>query len=320
MLLTFTSWLAFTVLHLDPAAPAGTMVQFFLYDTIKISVLLAALIFVVAVLRTFIPAGRLRQWMNLPGGGGYVAAALFGAVTPFCSCSSIPIFFALLKAEAPLGVAFSFLITSPLVNEYVVVLMAAFFGWKIALLYTLSGIFLGIICGIIIGRVKLERFLVEDICAPSVCDAAGGGFPRFKDRLVFGYHEALTILRQIWLWVIAGVALGAAIHDLVPQTVIDAIMRTTGIWSVPLATLIGVPLYGSCSAIVPIAVALFQKGIPLGTALAFMMAISALSFPEAIMLRRAMKFELILIFFGVTAAGIMVTGYLFNAVGPFLIQ
>ena len=249
-----------------------------------------------------------------------LAAALFGAVTPFCSCSSIPIFFAFLKTGAPLGVVFSFLITSPLVNEYVVVLMASFFGWKIAVLYTLSGISLGVVCGAVMGRMKLERFLVDDICAPSVCDSEAEVFASFKERLLFGWREAVSILDKIWLWVIAGVALGAVIHNFVPQTAIDALMRSTGIWSVPLATLIGVPLYGSCSAIVPVAVALFQKGIPLGTALSFMMAVSALSFAEAVMLRRALKLELILMFFGITTAGIIVTGYLFNMVGAYLIR
>ncbi len=320
MLLDIATWLVSDVFRLALSTRWGEMAQFFLYDTIKIMLLLLVFIFVIGVVRTFIPADRLKRWMNLPGGGGYVAAALFGAVTPFCSCSSIPLFFAFLKTGAPLGVVFAFLITSPLVNEYVVVLMVAFFGWKIGLLYALSGIFLGIVCGVIIGRMKLERFLVGDIAAPSAYDAAGQGFSSLKERLVFGWREAAGILRKIWLWVMAGVAIGAVIHNLVPQTTIDAIMGSTGIWSVPLATLTGVPLYGSCAAIVPVAVALFQKGIPLGTALAFMMATSALSFPEAVMLRRALKLELILIFFGITTAGIIMTGYLFNAVGAFFIQ
>jgi uncharacterized membrane protein YraQ (UPF0718 family) len=278
------------------------------------------LIFIIGIIRTFIPARRIRQFMTLPGGMGYLAAALFGAVTPFCSCSSIPIFFAFLKAGVPLGVTFSFLITSPLVNEYVFVLMVGFFGWKIALLYALSGILLGIVCGVVLGRMKLEPQLVKDIAEISDPDQDHGSFICFKDRLKFGWSEAMSILKKIWIWVLAGVALGAVIHNYVPQAMIDTVMATTGVWSVPLATIIGVPMYGSCAAIVPVAVVLFQKGVPLGTALAFMMAVSALSLPEAVMLRRAMRLPLILIFFAVTTVGIIVTGYVFNMVQVLLIK
>lgn len=320
MLLDLSKWFAFDVLGLDPASRWGGMVQFFVYDTVKITGLLVVLIFIIGVIRTFIPAQRIRQFMTLPGGLGYVAAALFGAVTPFCSCSSIPIFFAFLKAGVPLGVTFAFLITSPLVNEYVFVLMVGFFGWKIALLYALSGIVMGIICGLVLGRMKLERHLVEDIVVPDGVGQERGVFKRFSDRLKFGWSEAMSILQKIWLWVLAGVALGAVIHNYVPQSMIDAVMATTGIWSVPLATIVGVPMYGSCAAIVPVAVVLFQKGVPLGTALAFMMAVSALSLPEAVMLRRAMRLPLILIFFAVTTAGIIVTGYVFNLVQVLLIK
>jgi len=320
MLLTFSQWLVFDVLCLDPASRIGGMAQFFVYDTVKITGLLVVLIFIIGVVRTFIPAQRIRQFMTLPGGLSYLAAALFGAVTPFCSCSSIPIFFAFLKAGVPLGVTFSFLITSPLVNEYVFVLMVGFFGWKIALLYALSGIVMGIVCGVILGRMKLERHLVEDIVVPLGMQQQPGSFVHFKDRLKFGWSEAMSILSKIWFWVITGVALGAVIHNYVPQSMIDATMATTGFWSVPLVTIIGVPLYGSCAAIVPVAVVLFQKGVPLGTALAFMMAVSALSLPEAVMLRRAMRLPLIAIFFVVTTAGIIVTGYVFNAVQVLLIK
>jgi uncharacterized membrane protein YraQ (UPF0718 family) len=320
MLLTFSRWLAGDLLHLDLSSRWGETVQFFFYDTVKITGLLVALIFLIGVIRTFIPAERIRRWMDLPGGMGYVAAAIFGAVTPFCSCSSIPIFFTFLKAGAPLGVTFSFLITSPLVNEYVVVLMAGFFGWKIAALYTLSGIMMGVVCGLVLGRMDLNKYLVEDMRLAEDVDLTQAQARTWGDRIKFGWDEAMCILSKIWVWVIAGVALGAAIHNYVPQSMIEAVTTSTGIWSVPLATIVGVPMYGSCAAIVPIAIALFQKGVPLGTALAFMMAIAALSLPEAVMLRRAMRLQLILIFFGVTTAGIMVTGYLFNAIQPFFIH
>ncbi len=312
MLLTFTRWVTFGILRFDPASRLGETVQFFLYDTVKILALLAAVIFVIGVVRTYVDTRRMKRVMAARGITGYMAASLFGAVTPFCSCSSIPIFLAFLKAGAPLGVMFAFLITSPLVNEYVVVLMAAFFGWKIAVLYTLSGIMIGVCAGMVLARMNLERFLVTDFIAPGADAPAVVTFTAFKGRLLFAWGEVTEILAKIWLWVLAGVALGAVIHNYVPQTAIEAVIHSTGVWSVPLAVLIGVPMYGSCAAIVPIAVALFQKGVPLGTALAFMMAISALSLPEAVMLRRAMTLRLIMVFFGVTTAGIILTGYLFN--------
>jgi len=301
-------------LRLDPASRFGEGVQFFVYDVVKITGLLVALIFVIGVIRSYIPAEKIKRMIALPGGLGYLAAALFGAVTPFCSCSSIPIFFAFLKAGVPVGVMFSFLITSPLVNEYVVVLMAGFFGWKIAALYTFSGVFIGVVCGAVLGQMKLEKYLVGDFMAPAMPENGPASFGSFRSRLKYGWDEAISILAKIWIWVLAGVALGAFIHNYVPQAVVDKVVVSTGVWSVPLATLIGVPMYGSCAAIVPIAVALFQKGIPLGTALAFMMAISALSLPEAVMLRRVMRLPLILIFFAITTAGIIVTGYMFNVV------
>lgn len=320
MLLTFSQWLVSDVLHLDPASRLGGMIQFFVYDTIKITGLLVILIFIIGVIRTFIPAQRIRKLMTLPGGLGYLAASLLGAITPFCSCSSIPIFFAFLKSGVPLGVTFSFLITSPLVNEYIFVLMVGFFGWKVASLYALSGIVMGIVCGVILGRMRMERHIVQDIIVSTEPGQEQGAFLHFKDRLKYGWSEAASILSKIWVWVLAGVGLGAVIHNYVPQSMVDSVMAMTGIWSVPLATVIGVPMYGSCAAIVPVAVVLFQKGVPLGTALAFMMAVSALSLPEAVMLRRAMRLPLILIFFAVTTAGIIVTGYLFNAIQTSLMK
>jgi hypothetical protein len=321
MLLKFSQWLAFEVLPFSAGTRLGDSVQFFVYDAVKINLLLLALIFVIAVIRSFIPHGVMRSWMDRPGLSGYFYAALFGAVTPFCSCSSIPIFFAFLKAGAPLGVLFSFLITSPIINEYLVVLMLGFFGWKITLAYVISGMMIGIFSGVAIARMKLERYLAEDL-AGAMADVPAGEarFETLRSRLVCAWQEAVLILRKIWLWVLLGVALGAVIHNYIPQSTVDAVVSSTGIFSVPLAVLLGVPMYGSCTAIVPIAVALLQKGVPLGTALAFMMAVAALSLPEAVMLRRAMKAQLILIFFGITTLAIIFTGYLFNALQSYLVQ
>ncbi len=257
--------------------------------------------------------------MGKRGAAGNFYAALFGAVTPFCSCSSIPIFLGFLEAGIPLGVTFSFLITSPLINEYLVILMLGFFGWKITLLYVVSGVLIGVVSGLILGRMNLDQYLVADLIEKRGNDIKEELFPAFTGRLKFGWDEAVSIAKKIWLWVLVGVGIGAAIHNYIPQEMIQKIISKTGIFSVPIATILGVPMYGSCAAIVPIAVVLFQKGIPLGTALAFMMAVAALSLPEAIMLRRAMRLQLIFIFFGITTLAIIVTGYLFNFLQNILI-
>jgi uncharacterized membrane protein YraQ (UPF0718 family) len=312
MLLKFSDWLVYGVLGLDPASKFGTALNFFVYDSIKILVLLFVMIFVIGILRTFLPQEKVKEWMDKKGLAGYVFAALFGAITPFCSCSSIPIFISFLKAGIPLGISFAFLVTSPLINEYLVVLMVGFFGWKIAILYVLSGLCVGIGSGYVMGLLRMERYLVADIVAGETLENRDTKIRGFKARVAFGFHEAVSIVQKIWIWVLVGVAIGSVIHNYVPQEAIEALMHRTGVFSVPIATLIGVPMYGSCAAIVPIAVVLFQKGIPLGTALAFMMAVAALSLPEAIMLRRAMKIRLILVFFGITTLAIIVIGYVFN--------
>jgi hypothetical protein len=219
-----------------------------------------------------------------------------------------------------LGATFSFLITSPLINEYLVVLMLGFFGWKITLAYVISGMAIGTLVGMVLGRMKLEQYIEKDITAAPDKEAQCRIEPmKMKQRVIFGLNEAICIVKKLWVWVLVGVGMGAAIHNYVPQEAVHAIVSKTGYFSVPLAILIGVPMYGSCAAIVPIAVVLFQKGFPLGTALAFMMAVAALSLPEAIMLRRAMKLKLIAIFFGITTLGIIFTGYVFNFLQKILV-
>ena len=242
-------------------------------------------------------------------------ASLFGAITPFCSCSSIPLFIGFLKAGAPLGVTFSFLVTSPLINEYLVILMLGTFGLKVTAVYVAFGIGIGVLAGAVIGHLKMESQLEEDLVGPSANPQTSAREMSIRDRIQFGWEETSSIISKIWIWIIVGVGIGALIHNYVPQETIHAVMETTGIWSVPIATVLGVPLYGSCAAIVPVAVVLFEKGIPLGTALAFMMAMAALSLPEAIMLRRVMKLSLIALFFGITTAAIIFSGYMMNVIG-----
>ena len=312
MLQVIVNWLVYSVLGLDPKSRLTGTLNFFIYDSIKILLLLFVMIAVIGFLRTFLSQAKVRRWLAGRSGVSNFFASLFGAVTPFCSCSSIPIFLGFLEAGVSLGVTFSFLITSPLINEYLVVLMLGFFGWKITAMYVLSGVFIGVISGIILGKMGLEKYIVKDLIAGRPELNNNVRYNRFKDRLSFGLSEAISIVKKIWIWLLVGVGIGAFIHNYVPREIIQSVIAKTGFFSVPIAVVLGVPMYGSCAAIVPIAVVLFQKGIPLGTALAFMMAIAALSFPEAVMLRRAMKLKLIAIFFGVTALAIIFIGYLFN--------
>jgi len=319
MLQLIVDWLVYALFKLDPQAKWVQAVNFFIYDAVKILLLLFVLISIIGLLRSYLPAAKIKQWLAGRKVFPNFLAALFGAITPFCSCSSIPIFISFLKAGVPLGVTFSFLITSPLINEYLVILMLGFFGFKITFLYLLSGMFIGVVSGLILGKMKLERYLVKDLINQEAQDCAERILKGFRSRLWFGVEEASLIVIKLWPWVLIGVGLGALIHNFVPQELVQNLMTKAGFFSVPIATLMGVPLYGSCAAIVPIAVALFQKGFPLGTALAFMMAVAALSLPEAIMLRRAMHLKLIAIFFTVTSAAIIFTGYLFNFLQKILV-
>jgi uncharacterized membrane protein YraQ (UPF0718 family) len=317
MLLKLCNLIVFDWLGFEAQTRLGETVHFFLYDTLKIFFLLAVMIFAIGVIRTWLPEDRLKRWMGQGGILGNFVAALFGAITPFCSCSSIPIFISLIRAKVPLGVTFSFLITSPIINEYLVILMLGEFGTPITVAYVASGLMIGTFAGALIGRLRLEHHL-EDL-ADAPIRGTNETVYTFTSRLRYGWDEAVGVIRKIWLWVIVGVGLGALIHNYVPQESIHRVMETTGIFSVPIATLLGVPMYGSCAAIVPVAVVLFEKGIPLGTALAFMMAMAALSLPEAVMLRRVMRLPLIAIFFGITTLAIILTGYLLNALSSLLV-
>ncbi len=319
MLTVIIDKLVYDLLGFEAGSRMGGAVHFFLYDSVKIILLLGAMITAIGVLRTFLPRRKVKYWLSRSGWLANLYASLFGAMTPFCSCSSIPLFMGFVEAGIPLGVTFSFLVTSPIVNEYLVILMLGFFGWKITLVYAACGIVIGVLSGLIIGRLKPEHYIVSEmISSRSQMIEEEEKYGGLRGRIIFGVSEARSIIRRLWKWVLVGVAIGAIIHNYVPQQAIESLISQTGVFSVPLAVILGVPLYGNCAAIVPIAVVLFQKGIPLGTALAFMMAISALSFPEAIILRRAMKLRLIALFFAVTTAGIIISGYLINALQALL--
>lgn len=313
MFQAFTNWLVYSVFNFDATSKIGSSVNFFVYDTIKIYFLVIIVIAVIAFIRTFFPPHKIKEVLSKQKFGlGNMVAAIFGAMTPFCSCSSIPIFIGFIKAEVPLGIAFSFLITSPLVNEIVFVMMGGLFGWKIAAFYALAGITLGVVVGLILGKMKLENGLILD------SGVAGQSLDKdylpktLEGKIQFALSESFNTFKKLW-WVIAlGVGAGAAIHGYVPVNFFRQYLGVDSLWAVPIATLIGIPIYAGCSTVVPIVFALFGQGFPLGTALAFMMSIAGLSLPEAIMLKRVLSMKLLAIFFSVIAAGIMAIGYLFN--------
>jgi uncharacterized membrane protein YraQ (UPF0718 family) len=285
------------------------VVSFFLVDTIKIIFILWLMIAAIGILRTYLPKEKVKKYLTHHKGiVGNVVASFFGAITPFCSCSSIPIFLGFVQSGVPSGISFSFLITSPLVNQYLVVLMLGYFGWKITLAYIVIGMLVGILGGIVIGKLGVSKYIVKDVKGKDVSEK----YSNFSDRVKFGLHEAFSITKKLWVWILIGVGIGAIIHNYVPSETIQTAVEAGGVLGVPLAVLLGVPIYGSCAAIVPIAIVLFQKGMPLGTALAFMMATAALSLPEAIILRRALKIQLIAIFFGIVTVGIIIAGYGMN--------
>lgn len=320
MLEEIVDWMLYSAIGLDSTLKWVESLNFFIYDSIKIILLLFVMISLIGFFRTYLSQNKVKKWISgKKYGSGNFLASLFGAVTPFCSCSSIPIFIGFLEAGIPLGLTFSFLITSPLVNEYLVVLMLGFFGWKITLAYVISGILIGTISGLILGKMNLKKYLVKDLISTNKEVKKEIKYDGLKKRLHFGLNEAISIIKKLWIWILVGVGIGAIIHNYVPAEVIQSIISKGGVFAVPIAVLLGVPMYGSCAAIVPIAVVLLEKGVPIGTALAFMMAIAALSFPEAVILRRAMKLKLIAIFFGVVTLAIILTGYIYNFLQVILI-
>ncbi len=314
MIQRFSEWLVYSIFNFDSASKLGGSINFFVYDTVKIYLLVLIIIAVIAFIRTFLAPHRLKElFAKQRFGAGNLSASILGAVTPFCSCSSIPIFIGFLKAEVPLGIAFSFIITSPLVNEVVFVLMGGTFGWKIAALYALAGIILGITAGLILGRMKLEKEIIikfDQIAGESLSPEY---LPKsLEGKIQYSLNESFKTFKKLWLVIAIGVAVGAAIHGYVPADFFSRYLSINSVLAVPIATLIGIPIYAGCSTLVPIVFALAAQGIPLGTALAFMMAIAGLSLPEAIMLKKVMTMKLLAIFFGIVALGIIMIGYLFN--------
>jgi uncharacterized membrane protein YraQ (UPF0718 family) len=309
-------WLAYGLLGLANSSHLGEAVAFFLYDVPKILLLLSGMIFVITTLRSFFSAERTRALLGGKREGvGNMAAAGLGVLTPFCSCSAVPLFIGFVEAGIPLGVTFSFLIAAPMVNEVALVMLFGMFGWQVAGLYLVAGLSVAVVAGMVIGRLKLERH-VEDF----VWQIKGGGGavaeerPTWAQRFAGAWENTREIVGKVWLYVVLGIAVGAGIHGFVPEDALAGVMGAEAWWSVPVAVALGVPLYSNAAGIIPVVQALMAKGAALGTVLAFMMAVVALSLPELIILRRVLKPRLIATFVGVVAAGIIAIGYLFNLV------
>ncbi len=300
----------------DRASPLGGALQFFLYDTPKVLLLLTAVVFVMGMINSYFTPERTRALLaGRTEGVANVMAACLGIVTPFCSCSAVPLFIGFVQAGVPLGVTFSFLISAPMVNEVALALLFGLFGWKIALLYLGLGLAVAIVSGWVIGRLKMEAQLedwVRDM--PRVLASAGADASTLSGRIEAGGRSVREIVGKVWPYILAGIAIGAAIHGWVPEDFMASFMGKEAWWSVPLAVVIGVPMYTNAAGIIPIVQALLAKGAALGTVLAFMMSVIALSLPEMIILRKVLKPRLIATFAGVVAAGILAVGYVFNAV------
>lgn len=305
-------------LGLERKTAMGEAAHFFLYDTPKVLLLLAGVVFLMGVVQTWFSPARTRALLTGKRNGiGNVLAAALGIVTPFCSCSAVPLFIGFLSAGVPLGVTFSFLIAAPMINEIALALLFAMFGWKVALLYLAMGLAVAMLCGLIIGHWRMEAHLedwVRDIHDGNTPLPEGDARLHWRQRCDAGFLHMKAILAKIWLYVVAGIAVGATIHGYVPDALLASFMGKEAWWAVPAAVVLGIPMYASAAGMIPVVEALLGKGAALGTVLAFMMSVTALSTPEMIILRRVLKPRLIATFVGVVACGILLVGYVFNAV------
>ena len=322
MLQRFADWLIYDLCGLGGETHLGQALNFFVYDTTKILLLLFLISSLMGIINAYMPVERLRGFLSSKRlfGAQYFLAALFGAITPFCSCSSIPLFIGFVRGGIPLGVTLSFLITSPLINEVAVAMFAATFGWRITLIYIASGLALGTVLGIVLGQLRLERYLSpwiqqllqsSPVSADTATDVASQPFLK---RLPAILRDAWRIVRGVLAYVLIGIAIGAAIHGYVPQDFFAEHLSTDSWYAVPLAVVLAVPMYANAAGVVPIVQVLVSKGVALGTAMAFMMAVVGLSLPEATMLKKVMSWKLIGIFFGSVTLAILLLGYFFNIV------
>ena len=314
MLEEFADWLSYSVLGLAKESPIGAAVNFFIYDSIKVTILLAVTVFVVGVIRTFITPEKVKKWLGSKNEGiGNLLAALLGVPTPFCSCSAIPLFIGFVEAGVPLGITFSFLIASPTINEVAATMLFAMFGWQIAALYIFSGLVIATVAGIIIGRLKLEN-QVEDFVYKIKAKKTAQNKMTWAERLEFGISESKIITLSVLPYLLVGIAIGGFIHGYAPADFLVSIAGKDNPLAVPIAVLIGIPLYSNAAGLVPIIGVLTSKGMAIGTALAFMMSVVGLSLPQMIILRKVIKPKLLIAYIAVMFISIVITGYIFNAI------
>ena len=309
----FAEWFSYDLLKMTAGGRLALAVEFFVFEAPKVLMLLTLVVFGVGIVRSFFTPERTRRILaGKRESLGNVLASLLGVVTPFCSCSAVPLFIGFVTTGVPLGVTFSFLIAAPTINEVAVVMLYGLFGWRVAGLYIASGLIIAIIAGAIIGQLKLERY-VEDFVWQ--LQAVEGGFEErlaWSERISRAWDSVKDIVGKVWLYVVVGIAVGAGIHGYVPESALAGIMGKQAWWSVPAAVLLGIPLYSNAAGVIPVVSALMEKGASLGTVLAFMMSVVGLSLPETIILRRVLKPQLIAVFIGVVGLAIIITGYLFN--------
>ncbi len=314
MIKQFADYVTFAMMGLKPGSHGGEALNFFIYDTIKIFLLLCAIIFVVAIIRSSFPPERTKRILSHKREYvGNVMAALLGVVTPFCSCSAVPLFIGFVESGVPLGVTFSFLISSPMVNEVALIMLWGMFGWKIALIYIGTGLLVAIVSGIIIGKMKMEKHVQDYVWEMQVGSQEIEELT-FRDKLLYARDYTRDLLKKVFPYVVIGVGVGAFIHGYVPQDFLVKWAGKDNPFAVPVAVVLGVPLYSNAAGVIPIVKALTAKGMAIGTVLAFMMAVTALSLPEAVILSNVLKRRLLITFFGIVAAAIVFVGYLFNII------
>jgi uncharacterized membrane protein YraQ (UPF0718 family) len=314
MIERFADYMTYSIIGLAQGTALADAVHFFIYDTIKIFLLLVTIIFIVAVIRSYFPPEKTRKILSHKKQFiGNILAALLGIVTPFCSCSAVPLFIGFVEAGVPLGVTFSFLISSPMVNEIALIMLWGLFGWKIALIYAVTGVTLAIVAGIVIGNLNMEKYVQDYVWEIKVGEMEAVR-TSFRDKLVYARDYTKDLMKKLWPYVVVGIGLGALVHGYVPTDLVVRYAGPDNPFAVLVAVLIGVPLYSSGAGMIPIVQALVGKGMAMGTVLAFMMSVTAISFPEAIILKNVLKMRLIYTFFGIVAGGIIIVGYLFNAI------
>jgi uncharacterized membrane protein YraQ (UPF0718 family) len=316
MLKAFANYLVYDLFGMAQGTRLSGALEFFIYDTIKIFLLLSVIIFIVSIIRSYFPPERTKRILSHKREFiGNILAALLGIVTPFCSCSAVPLFIGFVEAGVPLGVTFSFLISSPMVNEVAVVLLWGLFGWKIALIYMGTGLLVAIVAGMLIGKLKLEKWVEEYVYKiKSMGAAVDMAKQAFKDRLVYARENTADILKKVWVYVIVAIGIGGFIHGYVPEAFLVRYAGPQNPFGVPIAVALGVPLYSNAAGVIPIVYALMEKGMSMGTVLAFMMAVTALSLPEMIILRKVLKIKLLAVFVSIMTVTIIGVGYLFNAI------